>query len=239
MTGSLTTEADKEAYAQDFRRVLTDLGPCFIKFGQMLSIRPDVLPPVLVKELQKLCDNVPAYATSRALDLIEEQLGPGSVGELFEGLDKSSHPIAAASLGQVYKATLKMTGETVAIKVQRPDMVRAVLLDLYLLRKYAFAVEYVKGKLMQAGLLAHRKSYDVDLVDTFSGATYLELDYENEAANQSLIAERLVHRIGADKNAYTPSSYVLAQGIGFRVHRRRSPCKIPSRCDQETHSCGC
>ena len=119
MTGSLTTEADKEAYAQDFRRVLTDLGPCFIKFGQMLSIRPDVLPPVLVKELQKLCDNVPAYATSRALDLIEEQLGPGSVGELFEGLDKSSHPIAAASLGQVYKATLKMTGETVAIKVQR------------------------------------------------------------------------------------------------------------------------
>ena len=84
-------------------------------------------------------------------------------------------------------------------KFSGSDMVRAVLLDLYLLRKYAFAVEYVKGKLMQAGLLAHRKSYDVDLVDTFSGATYLELDYENEAANQSLIAERLVHRIGADK----------------------------------------
>ena len=73
------------------------------KFGQMLSIRPDVLPPPAVYELQKLCDSVPSYPTPHALELIESELGqPAS--ELFDQLAAETEPIAAASLGQVYKA---------------------------------------------------------------------------------------------------------------------------------------
>ena len=90
--------------AVEARALLTDLGPTFIKFGQMLSIRPDVLPPPAVYELQKLCDSVPSYLTPHALELIESELGqPAS--ELFDQLAAETEPIAAASLGQVYKCT--------------------------------------------------------------------------------------------------------------------------------------
>merc|ERR1719382_404186 len=96
------TTSRHETRARELRSLLTSLGPTFIKFGQMLSIRPDVLPPVAVYELQKLCDSVPSYPTEQALGLIEEELGR-PVGDLFEGLDNSTEPIAAASLGQVYR----------------------------------------------------------------------------------------------------------------------------------------
>ena len=119
--------------ARELRVLLTALGPTFIKFGQMLSIRPDVIPPAAVYELQKLCDAVPSYPTAEALALIEAELGRPAA-ELFDGLDASSTPIAAASLGQVYRCRLRASGAEIALKVQRPDMIRSVSLDLWLLR---------------------------------------------------------------------------------------------------------
>ena len=99
----------------------------------MLSIRPDLLPPPAVYELQKLCDSVPSYPTVDALKLIEAELGvPASA--LFADLDASTEPVAAASLGQVYRCRMRGSGQEVALKVQRPDMIRAVSLDLYLVR---------------------------------------------------------------------------------------------------------
>ncbi len=195
----LVASDNLEANAKKFRNLLTDLGPAFIKFGQMLSIRPDILPPVVVAELQKLCDSVPPYPTEKAIELIEEELGTGTVDHLFEGLDVRTKPFAAASLGQVYKVKMRKTGETVALKVQRPDMIRKVSLDLYLLRKYARAVEYVKKAAMRVGFIAERKAYDLDLLDAFATASYLELDYEHEAANQERISKLLIPKIGADK----------------------------------------
>jgi aarF domain-containing kinase len=109
----------------------------------MLSIRPDLLPPAAVYELQKLCDAVPSYPTAEALALVAAELGRPA-GDVFEDLNESSVPIAAASLGQVYRCRLRATGELVAVKVQRPDMIRAVSLDLYLLRRYMQAVEWFK-----------------------------------------------------------------------------------------------
>merc|ERR1711936_324477 len=123
-------EGLQKRYAVELREMLTRLGPCFIKLGQAVSIRPDLLPSSFLFELQKLCDAVPSFPTKDAIDVIESELGR-PVAEVFEGLD-GSEPIAAASLGQVYKVRLEEDGQTVAVKVQRPDMQQAVLMDIHI-----------------------------------------------------------------------------------------------------------
>lgn len=113
--------ADPEAEvrrAAELRDTITSLGPFFIKLGQALSIRPDVLSPRSMVELQKLCDKVPSYDSKIAFATIEKELGR-SIDDLFSEI--TPEPIAAASLGQVYKATLRDNGEVVAVKVQRPN----------------------------------------------------------------------------------------------------------------------
>jgi predicted unusual protein kinase regulating ubiquinone biosynthesis (AarF/ABC1/UbiB family) len=182
----------------DLRLLLVDLGPTFIKFGQMLSIRPDLLPASVLMELQKLCDAVPAFPTAEAIAVIESEFGRGAVARMFDGLDESTEPIAAASLGQVYRVHLREKnqgrGTQVAVKVQRPDMVSAVSLDLLLLRRYMHAVEAVKSALMFTGLLAQRKQFDIELLDSFASASFFELDYEHEAANQQRFLRELKQR---------------------------------------------
>ena len=150
--GSTASDAEARSLARaaELRALLTQLGPTFIKLGQMLSIRPDLLPPDAVLELQKLCDGCPSYPTADALLLIERELG-APAAQLFDGLDAATPPVAAASLGQVYRCRLRGTGEEVALKVQRPDMVRAVSLDLYLLRGYMRAVELFKTEVPPDG----------------------------------------------------------------------------------------
>jgi len=118
--------------AGELRDIITSLGPFFIKLGQALSIRPDVLSPRSMVELQKLCDKVPSYDSKIAFATIEQELGK-SVSELFS--DITPEPVAAASLGQVYKATLRQGGDVVAVKVQRPAVLETVSLDLYLARE--------------------------------------------------------------------------------------------------------
>ncbi|KAL9319042.1 hypothetical protein ACSQ67_015559 [Phaseolus vulgaris] len=105
------------ARAIELREIVTSLGPAYIKLGQALSIRPDILSPVAMTELQKLCDKVPSFADDVAMALIEEELGQPWQNMYSE---LSSSPIAAASLGQVYKGRLKENGDLVAVKVQRP-----------------------------------------------------------------------------------------------------------------------
>jgi len=189
--------------ARELRNVLTDLGPTFIKFGQMLSIRPDVLPPPAVYELQKLCDAVPSYPTADALRLIEAELGRPAA-EVFSGLDEVTTPIAAASLGQVYRCRLIDGGAEVAVKVQRPDMIRSVSLDLFILRQCMFAVEWFKTRVLIATFgSADRLSFDVALLDTFARASYLELDYMHEASNLERFQSELVPRMGG--LVYVPS----------------------------------
>jgi aarF domain-containing kinase len=180
----------------DLRTLLVDLGPTFVKFGQMLSIRPDLLPASVLRELQQLCDAVPPFPTAEAIAVIENELGRGAVQRMFEGLDPASTPVAAASLGQVYCCRLrapagsKGSGQLVAVKVQRPDMLSAVSLDLHLLRRYMRAVEGIKALLMHTGVLAHRKQFDVEILDSFASASFWELDYEHEAANQAREREK-------------------------------------------------
>ncbi|KAL3633420.1 hypothetical protein CASFOL_022182 [Castilleja foliolosa] len=111
-----------------FRETLIRLGPFYIKLGQALSTRPDILPKIYCNELAKLQDQIPPFPTPVAIKSIESQLGM-PVSKIFA--DISKEPIAAASLGQVYKAHLH-SGELVAVKVQRPGMSHQLTLDALL-----------------------------------------------------------------------------------------------------------
>ncbi|XP_065849167.1 uncharacterized protein [Euphorbia lathyris] len=113
-----------------FRETLIQLGPFYIKLGQALSTRPDILPSVYCQELVKLQDQIPPFPTNVAIKSIESQLGV-PVSRIFS--DISPEPIAAASLGQVYKAHLH-SGELVAVKVQRPGMSQLLTLDALLFK---------------------------------------------------------------------------------------------------------
>ncbi|XP_027355845.1 uncharacterized protein LOC113865469 isoform X2 [Abrus precatorius] len=119
---------DIEKRAVMFRETLIRLGPFYIKLGQALSTRPDILPTVYCQELAKLQDQIPPFPTDVAIRSIENQLGV-SIDEIFS--DITPAPIAAASLGQVYKAHLH-SGELVAVKVQRPGMSLSLTLDALL-----------------------------------------------------------------------------------------------------------
>ena len=164
----------------ELRDVITSLGPFFIKIGQALSIRPDVLSPRSMVELQKLCDKVPSYDSVTAFQTIEKELGV-TMEELFD--DITAEPVAAASLGQVYKAKLKSNGDIVAVKVQRPFVLETVSLDLYLVR--------------QIGLFVRNFPYLVDrldivsLLDEFAYRFYQELDYDIECDNGIKIKEQM------------------------------------------------
>jgi hypothetical protein len=117
--------------ARQFMEIIAGLGPAFIKAGQALSSRPDLLPPEYLKELQKLQDRLPPFSNQKAFEIIEEQLGV-PMSEVFERVEPD--PVAAASIGQVYKGYLR-TGEAVAIKVQRPEIEDVIGLDIYILRQ--------------------------------------------------------------------------------------------------------
>jgi len=110
------------------------LGPTYIKLGQLLSIRPDIIGNTAMGELKKLQDNVKKFPTSEAYDVLKLEYGIDDIYEVFEEI--SEEPVAAASLAQVYKAKLK-TGETVAVKVQRPGTLELVSKDLYVLRRFS------------------------------------------------------------------------------------------------------
>ncbi|XP_073223656.1 uncharacterized protein [Cicer arietinum] len=125
------------ARAIEIREIVTSLGPAYIKLGQALSIRPDILSPAAMTELQKLCDKVPSYADDVAMALIEEELGQPWQNVYSE---LSPSPIAAASLGQVYKGRLKENGDLVAVKVQRPFVLETVTIDLFIIRNLGLAL---------------------------------------------------------------------------------------------------
>jgi len=191
-------EGLQKKYAIELREILTRLGPCFIKLGQAVSIRPDLLPSSFLFELQKLCDAVPSFPTKDAIEVIESELGC-DVGDLFLGLEQEMSPIAAASLGQVYKVELAKQNKVVAVKVQRPDMLHYVLQDIFILRLIARAIQRVKQTFTK------QRPFDVALLDTFATATLKELDYVNEAQNQLKCKQDLEPRM--KNKIYIPEVY--------------------------------
>ena len=153
------------------RRTLEDLGPTFVKFGQLLSTRSDVIPEGILVELQRLQDTASPIPLEAAQVVLERELG-APIGGVFAALDPV--PLGSASIGQVYEARLH-GGERVAVKVQRPDAQRRVEADLALMRDLAALLDARFG---------NRIFIDVkELVAEFEGVIRRELDYEAEAQN--------------------------------------------------------
>jgi len=171
LTGSY--ERNEAQRADELTTLLTRLGPTFIKIGQSLSIRTDLLAPEYLRSLTALQDKVPAFSTDVAREIISAQLGK-PCDSVFDGIEK---PVAAASLGQVYKATLK-DGREVAVKVQRPNMVEQVALDMHLIRTIAPLIKAIGAP------------GDIEgLVDDWGFGFVNELNYIQEANNADTFME--------------------------------------------------
>ena len=125
LTGKLKKESQARFRSKQLTDLLVKLGPAFVKAGQALSTRPDIIPGILLEELSELQDQLPGFDGDKAMELIEEDLNK-KIDQIFHTIDKE--PISAASLGQVHKAILK-NGEVVAVKVQRPGLREQITLD--------------------------------------------------------------------------------------------------------------
>lgn len=169
-------EIEQPKRAKELRQILTKLGPTYIKVGQALSTRPDLVRKDFLDELIKLQDQLPPFDNRIAFEIIESQL-ERPIDEVYQ--EFSPNPIAAASLGQVYKAKL-YTGEAVAVKVQRPNLRPKLSLDLYLMRRIASVLE---------PWLPLNLGHDLTLiVDEFGIKLFEEIDYLNEAKNAAKFA---------------------------------------------------
>ncbi len=184
-------EQNKGKRATQLRELLTRLGPTFIKVGQALSTRPDLIRKDFLEELVKLQDQLPAFDNAIAYRIIETELDR-SIAESFSEL--SPTPVAAASLGQVYRGRL-VTGEEVAVKVQRPHLRPVITLDLYLMR---WAASWL------APWLPLNLGHDLTLiVDEFGTKIFEEIDYINEGRN----AEKFASNFRNDPQVKVPSIY--------------------------------
>ncbi|MDX6469001.1 MAG: ubiquinone biosynthesis protein, partial [Gaiellaceae bacterium] len=179
------------ARGQHLRELLDELGPTFVKFGQLLSTRPDIVPPDIIAELRGLQDDVRSFPFEQAERVIEEDLG-NSLERLF--LEFDPQPVAAASIGQVHRAVLP-NGRPVAVKVQRPGAPRQIEADL--------------GLLYQAARLAKERIRALDfidvrqLVDEFARQIRQELDYRLEGRNAQMF-----HRdFASNPHVHVPKVY--------------------------------
>jgi ubiquinone biosynthesis protein len=175
---------------QRLRLALEELGPTFIKLGQMLSTRPDLVPPEIIVELKKLQASVHFIPADIIKSTIESELGR-PISELFESFDDT--PLAAASLAQVHRAVLK--GEQVVLKVQRPNIVDITEVDVEIMHTMARLVERYSPTFYLIN--------SVGLVEEFAQQIKKELDFRMEANNM----RRFAHNFARDETIYIPDVY--------------------------------
>jgi ubiquinone biosynthesis protein len=182
---------EKLSRAERVRMACEELGPTYIKFGQILSTRPDLVPIDFIKELSKLQDNVPSSPFSEVSKIIESELG-GTPEEIFEFFEKT--PLASASIGQVYRAALK-DGEAVAVKVQRPGIKKIIEVDLEIMLHLATLMEHHIEEMS-----LHQP---VKIVEEFARTLEKEIDYTIEATNMERIARNFLN----DLTIYVPKVF--------------------------------
>lgn len=170
------------------RILIEELGPTFVKFGQLMADRPDVISERFSVELKKLQNNVDFFDSKIAVSLIENELGK-DIDEIFLNFD--STPIAAASIGQAYNATLK-NGCPVVVKIQRPNIESKIKLDIQLMKYLAKSLAKRYPELLSLNIIG--------LVNDFAETIMEELDYTKEAANTELFS----HLFKDDKTVKIP-----------------------------------
>ena len=176
---------------QRVRLALEELGPTYIKLGQILSTRPDLIPAEFIEELAFLQDAVPAFDFSEAESLIRQEFGR-EPAELFEHI--APGPVASASIGQVHRAVLK-SGEPVAVKLRRPGIRALIEVDLEIMLHLATLAERHVEE-----LAPHRP---VKIVEEFARTLEKEIDFKIEAAN----IERIAGHFRDDPTVYIPKVY--------------------------------
>jgi len=181
------TELDADR-GRRLREMLDELGPTFVKFGQVLSTRPDVVPPDIVAELRQLQDNVSPVPIEEVERVVREELGL-TIEQAFVEFDEQ--PVAAASIGQVHRATLP-NDTHVVVKVQRPNAARQIESDLKLM---ASAARVARERVRQLDFIDTG-----ELVEEFGRSIRLELDYQQEARN----AETFRRNFAADTRIAVP-----------------------------------
>jgi ubiquinone biosynthesis protein len=185
------TRLEKLSRAERVRMACEELGPTYIKFGQILSTRPDLVPVDFIKELSKLQDNVPSSPFSEVSKIIESELG-APPEDIFDFFEKT--PLASASIGQVYRATLK-DGEAVAVKVQRPGIKKIIEVDLEIMLHLATLMEHHIEEMS-----LHQP---VKIVEEFARTLEKEIDYTIEATNMERIASNFLN----DLTIYVPKVF--------------------------------
>ncbi len=170
---------------------LEELGPTYVKFGQILANRPDILPEELINELKKLQDAVPGFAFSDVKEIIENDLN-GSLENLF--LSFNEKPIASASIAQVHRAVLR-TGEEVVVKVQRPDIEEIIEEDLRILADLAEIAEHNFPQIA--------RFEPIELVKSLNKSMSRELNFLLEAYN----INHFQHLFKTDPLVYVPKVY--------------------------------
>lgn len=173
------------------RMVLEELGPTFIKLGQLMSNRPDILPESLLFELEKLQDSVPPMPNEEAEKMIEQELGK-PISELFKKID--ANPIASASIAQVYRAEL-FSGEKVAVKVQRTEIQKIIETDLEIM--------FHLSLLMEKHIAEMEIMNPVEIVKEFERSIRKEIDFNIEASH----IERFARNFQTDLTIYIPEIY--------------------------------
>lgn len=187
--GNSSDQAVQRRLAERILHTLTALGPCFIKVGQALSTRPDLVRRDWLEQLTRLQDNLPAFPHDVALATIEAELG-APASQLFA--EFPDYPMAAASLGQVYRARLA-DGHWVAVKVQRPGLERILRRDLVLIRLLATLTGPLLPLNLGFGL--------TEIIDEFGRSLFEEIDYRREADN----AERFAALFAGHPEVHVPA----------------------------------
>lgn len=166
------------------RNVLEQLGPAYIKLGQMLSTRPDLVGIEIAEELQQLRDNTPVTPFDEMKPLIEEEL-EAPIDEIFSSIDET--PIGSASIGQVYKATLKLENIDVAIKVQKPNIREIIESDLKIMKFLATRADR---------FISATRVYNLPaMVSEFERSIIKELNFTEELMNSKAFGELSSYRL--------------------------------------------
>jgi ubiquinone biosynthesis protein len=189
--GGPPDEGAATARGRHLREMLDELGPTFVKFGQLLSTRPDVVPPDVIAELRGLQDAVRPFPFADVERMIREELGQ-TIERLF--VEFEEEPVASASIGQVHRAILP-NGRRVAVKVQRPRAPRQIESDIQLLEQ---AARLVRERVRALDFVDTR-----ELVDEFARSIRQELDYRQEARN----ADAFHHNFAGHPHVTVPRVY--------------------------------
>lgn len=192
ISGKRPERIEKLSRPERVRMTLEELGPTFVKLGQILSTRPDLIPLEYVQEFSKLQDDVPSFPYDEVKEMIKSETGRFPE-EIFRSFDKT--PIAAASMGQVHRATLKDTEEEVAVKVQRPNIQQIIEVDVEIMAHLA--------SLMERHVAEMEAIHPTKVVNEFAHSIEEELDYTLEASHVEHFARQFLD----DETIYVPKVY--------------------------------